>query len=100
MPSLLEFFSADPARWTQRTLARNSEGEEVDPSDPTAVSYCLMGALRMLFPKVEERESVLNKLSSFTGIEPYSISFSIQSFNDDKKTTYEDVIYFLKKAGV
>jgi len=35
----------DPKHWTQKSSARNNDGIPVDPSDPSAVSFCVYGAM-------------------------------------------------------
>ena len=39
---------SDPTKWTQGVFARNSDGDEVDPDDSTAVCWCATGAVRKI----------------------------------------------------
>lgn len=38
---------SDPARWTQGTEARNAMGRHVDPEDPDATCWCMLGAVKV-----------------------------------------------------
>ncbi len=40
---------ADPERHCQRSYARNKEGDDVLPNDPTAVCWCASGAMRKCY---------------------------------------------------
>lgn len=40
-------FLSDESRWTKRALARDQEGYPVRPEDPTAVAWCLEGAVSL-----------------------------------------------------
>jgi hypothetical protein len=39
---------ADPTHWTRYALARDATGEMVDPGDPTATCWCMLGVLASL----------------------------------------------------
>ena len=80
--------------WTQRASARTKKGSACNPSDKAAVSWCLIGALRvaserLLGPGFEE--NTINYLGSNT--------FS-PSWNDDLATTKEDVVELLRQSAI
>ena len=37
----------DPSKWTRFANARNQSGYRVEPTDPTAVCWCLNGAIEL-----------------------------------------------------
>lgn len=45
----------DKSKWTKGLYARNADDEDVDPCDPTACCWCLIGGLRKVL-KVGENE--------------------------------------------
>ncbi len=42
-------FLTDESKWTKGTEARNSNGEEIDPLDENATSFCAMGLLNKFY---------------------------------------------------
>ena len=82
--------------WVQDTYAVNSEGLTVNPNDPAAEKWCLLGAMRregvslmMLIPALDDRG--INH--RFYG------SFALQSWNDKPERRKEEVVDLLLKAA-
>ena len=80
--------------WTQCASARTKEGSACNPSNKAAVSWCLLGALRvasgrLLGPGFEE--NVLNHL----GLHMFSAIW-----NDHPDRTQEDVVELLRQSAI
>lgn len=52
---------SDRDRWTQLAFARNAYGDEVMSDSPTAVCFCLLGAVNKIVPK-DDQTQVLERL--------------------------------------
>lgn len=93
--------------WCKRTYAKDHSHRAVRPEDPTAVCWCLMGALcnvrkdtnKLADPMVEFLDEALAKSKLKVGGD-YSVTAykSIPGFNDGCFTTFEDVKAFLKEC--
>ena len=90
-----------PENWTRGTFAKDKNDEQVSPEDPTATKCCIMGALR------KAREELNIPIGNYTRkaevkIETVLIGKGLTpvlpEFNDDPKTTHEDVIHILKET--
>ena len=80
--------------WTQRASARTKEGYACNPSNKAAVSWCLIGALRvasrhLLGPGFEEN------VSNYLGPDMFSVLW-----NDDSDRTQEDVVELLRQSAI
>ena len=73
--------------WTQGAYARNSDGESVAAKDPTACSWCAVGAIKAANPDGYPRLCELWDLFDNLVGRPLTISF-----NDASDTTQEDVL--------
>lgn len=78
--------------WTQGEYARNSDGKYVLWSDPTAVCWCLDGALMAAYPGVGYSLAI-NKLRDVA-------PFNIIVWNDAPDRTKQEVIELLERAEV
>ena len=83
---------ADPKNWTQFAFARDANGDVVHTRMPSAVSFCLSGALKKCC--VPNRETVLDRIIKARGF------WSVSDFNDDPSTKHADVLSVLKEAGL
>lgn len=86
-----------PEKWTQRALARDADGREVDPTSADAVCWCMEGAFIATHDdekgaEFERLRATLRKYGEPLG--------SPWIFNDDAANTYEEVIAVLKEADV
>ena len=80
--------------WTQRASARTKEGHTCNPSNKSAVSWCLTGALcaaseRLLGPGF--LENIMNRL----GPNMFSVLW-----NDDSHRTQEEVVGLLRQSAI
>jgi hypothetical protein len=79
--------------WTKGDNARDQDGARVDPQDPRATCWCLIGAIAMQ--------------GHYSSVASYEIRQtlvkdgrcdSIAAFNDDPDTTHDDVLGLLDKT--
>jgi hypothetical protein len=101
MTSLCELFS-DAKRWTKGSGARDDEGNPTYSGSPKATCFCLYGGVNYLGSNNIEfsRYSTVVKLSTAIQTlypkracrdalhDPYAI---VINFNDDERTTFEDI---------
>jgi hypothetical protein len=80
----------DPAHWTQGTFARNKYGNPVNSAGPTAVCWCLLGAINLCYPD-EERGAVCQRLAR---------GEDITRFNDAPTTTHQMVLDRVREAAI
>lgn len=81
---------SDPAKWTTGCYARNKDGKKVDPVDPTAVTFCVLGACRHV-GKVDSDRYFTNDL-----LNAIPDCGTIYVFNDTH--THREVLNLLDKA--
>ena len=100
----------DEENWTQGQLARDSDGNEVDPKSPEAVQWCAMGAIHACSHRNEQvagdLESLLRTIveedSGYMGTKADDAEFpSISAFNyfNDEYATHADIIGLFRKVG-
>jgi hypothetical protein len=82
--------------WCQGTLARGSDGDDTSPDAPTAVAWCIEGALCAAIGLNEGlhdwvRDWIIERLPK-----PYEC---VAEFNDDPNTTAADVHRFLQTCA-
>lgn len=107
----LEILS-NPAKWTKSTMAKDAIGKSVQPYEPTAACFCMMGAMERgargilenhqirdyyanetaLDAEVEAQRTVSHVLYRRRGI------YSIPGFNDHSETTHDDVVSIMTEA--
>lgn len=74
--------------WTKCQEARNASGRVVDPDDPRAVKFCMIGALSRVDGRFED--AARSKLHR--AVSAYSDQYSrVINFNDARNTTFADV---------
>lgn len=81
----------DPAKWTEQVWARDKDGRHVLPENPTAVCWCLGGAVDYCYPDQTERAAILHILQLHMRNRGYDEIFT---FND---TTGWHTVYQLVK---
>ena len=97
----------NPNNWIKNTEAIDANKESVLPEDPTAVKYCLIGALEKssyeLFPDitryaivVEAEKQIEDMIEKIPTIKEYLLG--LEEFNDAPETKHEDVIHILEKT--
>jgi hypothetical protein len=87
--------------WCQGTRAMDKDGQRVDPKDPNAVRWCLLGSVAAVSPRMVEEiyasvvlQEVARGMAGRWGLH----SLNYISYNDDESRTHEDVLEFLDKA--
>lgn len=87
-----------PDKWTKRVYARDWMGHELLYYDPTAVSYCLIGAHYNTSMKNRIRLCEFGKEFQKAGLTlGYRMFDNIAMFNDHPKTQHKDVLAILDK---
>lgn len=87
----------DPSHWTKGESARDVRGKEVPPNYPSAVCWCMTGALNKVVrsPCVWfKSEAVLSAADLIHGV----VGGPIPSFNDAPTTTHATVLRVLDAA--
>lgn len=80
---------ADPDAWTQRADARDASGMSIAFDSPTAVCWCLYGAMHRCVPR-DAWQEVGDALRAAAG--PVALS----QFND--QATHADVLALIERA--
>lgn len=99
---------ADPAKWTQGTLARDASGKSVSIEDPRAVCFCSLGAIgkavMVRYPGANTPEDEyacfvenLTKLS-VRQLEKAVVGNDVPVFNDLPTTTHPQVMNAFRMA--
>lgn len=92
-------YLADPKRWTQQTLARNSLGTPVPYDADNAECHCLMGAIARETSDIEERRAIELALEAALPNPVFKSCFSpMAAFNDDPATDHARVLTLLDAA--
>lgn len=87
-----DFLTKD--NWTKIAMARGANGLSIDPCSPDAVKWCMMGAIKKLYP-ADQRDSVLFRLTQFS-IKRHDKM--IATTNDD--CSFESIKKLLDEADV
>ena len=90
----LELLS-DEFRWCQGAFAKNFDGDKTKSIDPSACSYCIMGAIRH-----QANDDFTAVLKTWKYIESVIGTSAIAIWNDDPKRTHNEIIETLKQAIV
>lgn len=80
--TLQELFSSE-ARWTQKKVARNKDGQGRFPNSPEAVQWCLVGGIDKCYDG-EELILVHHKVKNYLGM-------SLTIWNDYPDRTFADI---------
>jgi hypothetical protein len=83
--------------WTQKTYARNVDGNPVPSQSSIAVCFCSVGALIHAYPNSKDFENAYNKLANAIGLQKDD---AISLWNDDPNRTYTEVIQAFEKAQI
>ena len=83
---------SDPGNWVQCSIALNPAGFVVDPTDPKACRFCLLGAMYKVTGRIEwaARE---NNARYYRLRDAFSLKNSLSSFND--RVTHSEVLAML-----
>lgn len=87
-------FLSDKSKWTKEYYARDADGSFVEANTEAAVCFCVLGAVKVLYPGKNIQWKVQEKIMAAL---PNTHS-SIASWNDS--TTHSNLLKILKKADV
>lgn len=96
-------FLTDESKWTQDSLARDSEGNGLSKSnDPKATSWCLAGAIQYCYGTDWPR--------TYSRVDDYIVGFlsdqyeyeydNLEDWNDAESTTFADVKALVEKLDI
>lgn len=88
---------ADPAKWTKGSNARAKNGAEIAARSPSAVKWCVDGALFRCFHSAHSYASAHHKLLRTLFNNNY---FAIVKWNDAPERTHAEVLAALKACGL
>lgn len=88
---------SDSSKWCQHAAALDASGAATDPSYPSAVQWCLVGAVEKIYS--HERYAILTRLSDYL-LAYTRLSSQIIAWNDSDKRTFEDVRHVIKALDI
>ena len=98
---------SSPEKWHKGCYAKDTKGNPVSETGSTAVSWCLMGAIYKCYDNgagYKIASSYGNVLSCIRKIEDNFPDLlrrvSLPCFNDDPKTTFEDIRRIIETADI
>lgn len=89
---------AEPERWCKSQMARNSDGNPVEPESPNAVCFCAFGAIRRAYLELDMvvEASCLRLVESEAMRLAAPGGFGFLHFND--KSTHKEVLEMFETA--
>ena len=87
---------SDESKWTRHFYARDSKGQCVNPEEPEAVSWCLVGALTKCYGREPPFTSF--KYQKVRNLIKAISNHQVIAYNDSH--TYEEIMEIVRKAGV
>lgn len=83
--------------WCRYSEAKDYRGNEVYPSDKSAVRHCLLGAIISVSNKqLGKKRYLINKICKTMNKEP--TRYNIEDFNDSKTTTKKVILQVIDAA--
>jgi hypothetical protein len=106
MPTAVDVLQAaleilqNPQQWCQKAWARDVDGYPVDPTDPSAVKFCLLGAvMKAAFDAEPEYQKASHLIDQAHGaLKAVHPLYPIVTLNDDEATSHQDIISLLNQA--
>lgn len=85
--------------WTQHTAARDVQNKPVDPSEPSAVCWCMLGAIAC-GPCVPDyvAAGARTELVDTIRLQGYPNAALVSEYNDGESRTKDDVIAVYKRT--
>jgi len=84
---------SDEGKWTREVMARTSEGRTCFEESLTACSWCVEGALSLAYPRLADNYEATDRIEN-------KIGRKIHRWNDDPKTTFDDVRNLLLELDI
>jgi hypothetical protein len=98
---------SSPEVWCQESPAEDPHGKKLQAFDPWAVKWCALGAIQKLYPSSqwgEAMDRLLRALSvSEQGLAQMSKTdkaCSLMEWNDDRRTSFEEIRNILLSADI
>ena len=79
-------FLTDETQWTRGAFARKKNGVSCSSLDPEAISWCLSGLVRKVYPEFQ-REGIINILCKELKYDAFGLSI----WNDLPGRTFSDI---------
>lgn len=97
--TLAELFQ-DPARHTKESFARTSRAVPVDALDPCATCWCLLGGFEKVYRDADRsiQETAWRRLKA--ALRKRTPTQPIVTYNDDPKTTPQDIYQLCLEAEI
>jgi hypothetical protein len=83
---------ADPVRWCQGAIARDAAGKSSETWNPRAVAWCVLGAVRKVYPQGLAEFQRLAKTLAARGFD------SVSEWNDAPERTHAEVLALLEEV--
>jgi len=109
-PQTVKELLSSSVSWTQGAFARDQDGKSVYPHDPSAVSWCLLGAISYVYhedctacQKVNDLIMDYYAKKNYRYVPPenrWHVETVIEDWNDSPERSYEDVVELLKNTGI
>jgi len=109
-PGTVRELLSSPESWTQGTFARDQDGKSVYPDDPSAMSWCLLGAISYVYHEDSTACQHVNDLildyyakKNYRYVPPenrWYVDTVIEDWNDSTERSYKDIAELLKNTGI
>ena len=83
--------------WTQYVVARDNNGDPVEPNSPDATYFCLIGASNRVAPSHEIGRRALRRMVVAI-LEQTGSLINLSKWNDDPKRTHAEVLALVDRA--
>jgi hypothetical protein len=95
---------SDESKWTQGSMAIDSNGEETVPDLADTVCWCLLGAVEACYGPTLDEGPIINKIREEINAPPYKdvhkTCLEITNWNDDPKRKFKEVKTLVEKLDI
>lgn len=84
-------------KWTRGIFACDADGQAVGSTEPSAVRWCILGALLHCYPGIDDFRSARTKVMNVIRVR-YPASYDVAVFNDTRE--FVDIKAVLEEADV
>lgn len=88
-----ELFKGHPERWTRKAFARNPADIEVLSDSSSAVKWCLGGACLKVYG-LDKACLIFGQIRGYTNFP------TVGKYNDNPKTTFEDIMKVVEELNI